>query len=547
MKNLIYIFSIVSFLISTHITAQDNCNNQSIDFNYSENNIPTNAAEGSGPFPPPPPPPFEDERIVGYIHGISGGSNTWVSARNWTEETYELAVTPTELYYNMDNLKDASARIQEQMNIANINHVINTNSTYDYASSFLVAHSLGGLVSRDIEYRTLHTSQSDWQQQFGGLITFGTPHQGTGLVNNSELAIEIAQEGCSLASATYVSQFIEENFSNLGVLSGFVKNFLYSITLESDDELEDQGISIQGIVCDNILSFVLNSAFSGMLPQIASDMSPDSDELAKLNSHDFTLPLIVCYGLEDDPVSLRQIVATQNNIDEYDFGTANLENEEQEIIDDFTDYLLGLEASYDFYSNLEIPWYVFALNIAENAIEGSVVGNIFGQLVGSVIGAVVGAIFGIFENSNAPNYDLIAFSYLAYWNWALKFDENYRLVMDLDDVTTEFTGTNTVYECTLNGVIIDSDIDLTDLVDISDIECGYVDYPIYSVISNRYESDGTVRANSAKLCPHSNTFLEFDMPGSNHVQLKNDKNTARILIDIFKGDYPSTKYFTLLN
>ncbi len=548
------IILLMNLALIQNLSAQQQCELGPVSTEHEVKNIPTEVLPPSGPVSPPVDPP-PDERVVGFVHGINGGSNTWVTARNWTEEKYERAITPTDLRYNMDNLADASARIQEQMDAANDLHNANTDEEYDEENSFIVAHSLGGLVARDVEYRTIENDQSDWQQQFGGLITFGTPHQGTELVNNLDLAAEVANKGCHLILNQEITEFIEQNFSELGLASSFVKNTLYSITLESDDMFANQGVTVENIVCDNILAAGLNAVLESMLPQIAQDMSPDSESLTKLNSHEFSYPLVACYGVEDDPVSLRQIVATQNNIDALPFGSADLVSEEQEIIRVYDNYVKGLEAEYDYYSNLEPPGSsIMGLiaNIALDILKYGAVGVGAGYLtawifmpgaselfsiIGGSLGSLYGLIYGAITNSNSPpDTQSIASAYLGLWYWALNFDDNYRLVMGIDNLIPELYGYHTELECQNEG--FENGIDCTDVenqfINI-ECDCQEVEVPVYHLVNERFESDGTVRANSASQVPHSNVFKTFEMMGSNHVQMKNDSKTDLILRTLYEG------------
>jgi len=547
MKNIIKIILLLNLGICTNLLAQNSCKTTPIEYDLTVKNIPTPDPAGSGPPPPPPPPPGEQERVVGFLHGISGGSHTWVTARNWTDAKYENAVTPSDLTYDMTNLADASYRIQEKMDEANNNLRENLGGEYDATRSFIVAHSLGGLVSRDMEYRTMFDPGSEWENpQFGGLITFGTPHQGTLLVNNLRLASQMAREGCHLASQALVAEFIENNFSNFGILSKLMKNFLYSVTLKDEDDLSAQGVSVENLVCETILGTGINFVLSGMLPSIANDMSPDSEALDKLNKHEFQYPLIACYGNEDDPVSLRQIRATQTDIDAFAFGEADLTFEEDAFIETYNDYVAGLEALYIYYSNLSDPGSGLAGNVANGAAVGGLIGTLIpflGTGIGTLVGGFIGGLFG---SNSTPDYASVALAYAAYWQWALNFDVNYRIIMGLDDVNSWLTGYETVCECTAEGVPIGIlDCATEELPNEAGVECEEVFAPVYQVKIDRFENDGTVRASSASQVPHAGLFVDFDMPGSNHVQMKNDSNIKEILTAVFAGISPVTNFFKL--
>jgi len=568
MNKLIYILMMLFVFTSFCVSAQSEC-----ELVPSEANIKTTTKPPPEPvieigslLPPPVPPNF-DERIVGFVHGIGGGSNTWVSARNWTNEKYPRAITPSDLKYNMDNIKDAAYRIQEEMDRANNAHIFNTGGEYDESQSFIVAHSLGGLVARDMEYRTVHDDigETEWQQQFGGLITFGTPHRGTNLVNNSDLALEVAEEGCRLAAHQKITQFIEENFSDLGVASNFTKNFLYSVTLESGDVA--MGATVESLVCDDLLGFVVNAALSGMLPTIAKDMSPDSEILSKLNGHDFTYPLIACYGVEDDPVSLRQIAGTQNNIDEFEFGGADLVKEEEAAIDSFANYLASLEAGFDYYSELANPASntvfdliedvaIFIGDVGAGAVVGALAGVVLSVVgIGSVLaiaklGALIGAIWNWLSNSNSdPDYAAIAYAYLEYWLWCTLFDNNYRLVMGIDDVNATLIGYELNPNCTIDDYELPFDCNVPVEQMISQTLCEQVycydtERPIFDIEIIENASDGTVQAQSASQPTHANVFKTMEMPGSNHVQMKNDSNIDKILRGVY-SEQDDFSYFRI--
>ncbi|NJO92710.1 MAG: hypothetical protein HC831_29885, partial [Chloroflexia bacterium] len=75
--------------------------------------------------------------------------------------------------------------------------------------NFIIAHSQGGIVSRQLDKLCVQEPAS-YNRRFGGIVTFGTPHLGTELINNKQNLINELNLGCD-AFGQIVAQEIGNN------------------------------------------------------------------------------------------------------------------------------------------------------------------------------------------------------------------------------------------------------------------------------------------------------------------------------------------------
>lgn len=85
---------------------------------------------------------------------------------------------------------------------------------------YVIAHSQGGLVAKTI------TRNNDHIGLFDGIVTLHSPHGGAQIVNNTDvngpnMAVRIAQEGCTILS----SALIREELNKPGILRALVSFF----------------------------------------------------------------------------------------------------------------------------------------------------------------------------------------------------------------------------------------------------------------------------------------------------------------------------------
>ncbi len=458
-----------------------------------ELNIPPNTEN------PSTTPPPKDERIVGFLHGIAGSVDTWEKVRTHFWQTYE--VNTPHLEYSQTGIHDAAYDINAQLKTFNDEYIENPEiPDYTVDKTYLIAHSLGGIVGRRMEANYDLFNTESWNEQYNGMITFGTPHQGTFLVGNKNKVKQFASEGCDVLSEAYVGEFVANFQIPIPILGAVLRNIARNITLGSDN----QDGFIEDFVCDKIVSLGAGHLLDQMIPPIGESLHPESDNMIELSNNLYDMPIVSAYGLEDDPVSLRQAYSSFNSTNSYELWMAGDPDGEKNFEEDYEDFLDGLLAKrYEIiFNNAHAPdpkwWNPFSWNYS-----GATTLKEWGQ---------------------------VAQDFYEAYEWVADLDQGYRLLSDIDQIIPEQIGEE-IIACTCitpQGTVVTCEEPFPGPL----YDCTQTTVPIYIYHFIKNESDGTVRANSAVNVPHvgvpnegQGEFHTFDMPGSNHIQMKNDWNT----------------------
>ena len=114
-------------------------------------------------------PPVRDERQVFYWHGYQGDAGAWDPVAPYSEGTWELRANQDSYAASAESLQSSAGRAEDQiLNIADLQDRPDRNIS--------IAHSMGGLVMRKMGVPTA----AGGLEALGGVITVGTPHAGAG-------------------------------------------------------------------------------------------------------------------------------------------------------------------------------------------------------------------------------------------------------------------------------------------------------------------------------------------------------------------------------
>lgn len=218
---------------------------------------------------------FAQDRNVIWVHGFLGNQGSW--------EVYDdlfatdRQMTGFRMEYS-DNFNDKRGILIAAGDLfGDINTVLGADATNP--QNIAVCHSMGGLVSREIERQLSIQGQT---QRFGGYVTVATPHHGAALAsavlngNADAYAVNACNE----------------------LLAGPINIFTVQGYTPSD-------------VCNIFGGFFnpLKAGGNALLQQTLVDMSPNSSKLNQLNtfSATSTMPRIMITGEESSPKHFRLI------------------------------------------------------------------------------------------------------------------------------------------------------------------------------------------------------------------------------------------------
>lgn len=452
----------------------------------------------SPPPPVPPPPSSTFERQIYFVHGLGGDNSTWDPVADAVEfgatgfpARKANTLSPT---YTNQSLDGAANDLYDFMDASS------ANNGFDADYNFIISHSQGGLVSRAADRHQRNLSPSD--KVFSGIVTFSTPHQGAQILNNTDLLIQIANQGCN----NMLEGPIEEKLANAPFLTFLVNLFLSQDVADWTKEVLIQNFC--GLITEEVLP-ILTGSFTS---QITNDYNVGAPYLNQLNAdeHESTLPKVAFYGVETEPVLWRQISSlTSQNPNNYEvFGATDKDDV----------WVMKSNDNIDEYQTKFLTW--------KSKVDNWSFGNWL----------------DIKKSKNRAMR--VRDAYRRGWHWWANANGRFKIAIG----TTEIIETSGISgcECVMmspSGEIMDvfssefgdMNADCTPVINWPSVSCNQTTYSEYTTI--HYESDGVVTVPSATGYEDANSIAK--MPGSNHQQARNDDNTCNKLLELFSGAHGS--------
>ncbi len=463
-----------------------------------------------------PPSNFIENRIIFWVHGLAGSSESWAVASDAVRDNKNVvSLLPT---YSEFSLDVAGGELHDnQLVPLGIPNMIQ-NNVDDPMDNFIIAHSQGGLVSRATDRFYIDKGYANEDRMFGGIATFGSPHAGAQIINNIPDIKLYAADGTKALKDGPLLEELSDLPWYLDIIIPEEK------VIDALDELSD-------FVGDIVLPFALSNFQAG----ITDDYAVGSPALADLNSTPHFIPAAAFHGIEDDPVVWRTLYSLQHNPNnEPAFGA----NYDEKFIEYANENALSWEMKYLAYEELEeelssdgCPWWLWVFKPIA-CLEYFVYDDVLN----------LDEIIGISENEARD----ISYAYYKGWQWWLNANDNYKILIG----AIEFVESGTAYEChcikeDYYGTPIDSWT--TTVYDPDDcggyngpVDCRIID-EIIEYTPVEHESDGVVLASSAMAYPGADVGPDNALIGSNHFQMRNDKHLKEKLKELFEGKHG--KYF----
>lgn len=284
------------------------------------------------PGPPDPPISHNGDRIVYWVHGLQGNAHSWAQASAALSIGSDgfaarkiFSLNPEYPEFDLDNAAwFVHQKLVEEGDPVNI-AIGNPNPKFN----FIVAHSQGGIVSRSVDKMYIDTGLES-ERRFGGLVTFGTAHQGAQILNNFEMIIDYADAACTEMTA---GPLVEE------ILDNFWLDFFVN---------EDNILETADMACTFVSEHILPIALSNFTPPITDDYKVGAPQLAELNQTPHQIPMIAVYGIEEEPVLWRtiQYLGIDNPNDFEPWGA----NEDDKLIESVQTNVARYLLKYIFWS-----------------------------------------------------------------------------------------------------------------------------------------------------------------------------------------------------
>lgn len=455
--------------------------------------------------PPAPPSLYVydtlQKRKIYWIHGLAGDQSSWDDVASIVAGYYFVDSSqfiPLNVAYSNNSYYDDQGEFLRQ-GMPDIYATLELEqvppgSTYDSAYSFAIAHSLGGIVGRSL--RHMAYVESDLPAQFSGLVTFGTPHGGAKVVNNSRnngLADYWLSDGCERLGNAELQDFISEKFLSDILLTNSVSDI------------------VEG-VCGILSGTVLDKLMDGVRRPMAQSIRTGAPEIAMLKNHQDTIPAINVVGVEQEPVFWRMLFSMRAHDSlaaERPFGL----DEDQIGVDEIETAINSYRAKEQDH-RWRMDWYAsFArLSIYRGQILKANIFNELRQLERAKYFAYRGATEWLnLANNNwkrviGARYD----STFLDGYWCRCIDEN------SPGLNVTFTHVSSWSDCNSSGTSI----------------C--TSYPNITTHTVNKANDGVVLLRSQSDWPGS---IRLTMLDANHMQMRNMDRTKEILTKLTEGYY----------
>lgn len=485
--------------------------------------------------------PNIDKRFVFWMHGIGGNDGAWQDAFAATEANLVSDYPARDChnrvmdYFNFSSaISSAGVKIKTDMEDLSDGKHQNPSSAY---MNFIIAHSQGGLVARSVDriFDAEGNSSTNFRRM-GGIVTFGTPHQGAMIINNV-----LPQNG----NVNMLDQFTKSACTDLS--SGIIAEKTGSSWLIS---LFLNGSFVERItdtLCNNIGVFIPKYAFKDFNQKITQDYRVGSAYLDSLNKDTSSIHHLAFYGIEDDEtMAWRTMHYLFNKPNDEDYFDA---------IHDSIGVVWANDNRKRYIARYE-AWYALAQSYG--SYPSSLLFNLTHDPVWQ---AVICQNLGLPQNclNNVTNLWSISNAWRKGVNWWNTANDQYRAIIGAIEYQTqigpqcycqschewEYTG-----ECIQWGEEYEHDVnDCTNegengLYGRELRRCSQRN-GVY-LVKNTKPADGIVLAESAGKYPIGNgQYAPAEvMPGSNHQQMRNDSNTKKKLRAVFDGNTADPWFFT---
>lgn len=262
------------------------------------------------------------QRYFHFLHGLGGSSKSWNRTAQHYLLNYDINVTWSD-YSHLQNgtLLTPFSELDYNLSIANS---INSNSvnwdTVPRENHIIFAHSQGGLVAKAMDY--MYNTYTWAHREFGGIVTFGTPHKGAQILNNvdpsnpNNLLDPFLSDGCQVLSKAEIANAL----GNTALVFGFI-DLTKLINLDS----------LSSNICQGVAPKFIRALASQFDDPITHDYQVGSSMIATLNQHSTNTPIITFYGEEEDPVFWRLISSLSLHGDSLIQDPFNATNDQQMV------------------------------------------------------------------------------------------------------------------------------------------------------------------------------------------------------------------------
>ncbi len=467
----------------------------------------------------PPVMTGKQDRIILWLHGLGGGTESWSRAVIATDQgatnfPARKAYSLNPEYNENTNITYAAYDIKQKL----VNQsTINAQLPENRINNFIVAHSQGGQVSRELN----HFCENDADKYYGGMVTFTSSHHGAQILNN-------------------VNEGLLEDFSTWGcekLTSGPLQSFLNAVPvinfIVNSQKLQK---NIQQSICPPVAGVADLFVSMSHNPPLSNDYQVGAANLTKLQNYEldpnrtFRPYRVNVYSAEPDQGYLiwRTLNYAKMGSTEFEPFKANAD-EGANILGDVHSLKYEIDKMKTWYEDQYHYWEDRAKNCWKPKQESN-----WGDFISDILsgGASNSVQWSINCKNSRQNRDAFEES-LEFFDQA---NNRYKHVIGVRYLAT---GQNLLCVCrSMNG---NNQIISTSFVDsyqeCYDKEDYYSSCNIENVETYNYfaelPSDGIISTQTQMGLPGAD--WEIPVTNSSHMQVRNDENARIVLFNLYNG------------
>lgn len=452
------------------------------------------------------------KKEIYFVHGLGGNDGSWSRANAYTIQGWSPFVKTHLLNYENNqngSLLEAAGALYTQLDPGVTN---DPELEKELKRNYIIAHSLGGLVSRRLEH--IYASDQMSIRPYGGIVTFGSPHQGAALAHKKVYQPDEIKRFIELTCKSLLggpSAEIQKNITaKLGLNSVLIDRLL--VIFDETDFLSEK-------VCEMLKDIGFGIAEKLMSNPIEASIAPGSQDLALIANTpapEADIHSVAFYGEEFDykDMAIRFLYSVTKNPNTYPLMQADQMDDEA---------LKDYNSHYNKYFTNYNKWLGRANKYP--------LGNFYN-----------GSYF-----SQADLYDL-AYKWKDGADWLSSLNNRWKWIIGALDVAQsndKFCQCICKYEeMSVNGngysfeVEYPADCGVPNTCDIwknnpyYNVTCTYEEEVTYELVN--YASDGLVVNQSAMALPNAK-YPPVRMVGSSHFQMRNDSELDKALKLLYGG------------
>ena len=302
-----------------------------------------------------------NQRLIYFLHGLGGTPNSWKGSYDGLISDYEYRPKRPNYYTNQKNFINATYEAHSDMGNLKAEYFRDyfyADSVYKRLPPYVIGHSQGGLVARDMDMKhdsndVLDTRIDYTNRRFWGIITFGTPHAGSYFAVNQD---DLANLGGELFSRLAVNE-VKNFFGNQALKTTMFKGLISSIGLKTEDLIDFVGT--------DLVPKMANIAAKDNRDPITKQYGPKMTTYVNdtLNYSNPNMPKGLFYGVEEDPLIWRisHYMITKDPGEYGDFGA----NDDSKLATNMEDFRLKLVARVNVHQG-HINWHNSRINSFRN-------------------------------------------------------------------------------------------------------------------------------------------------------------------------------------